>query len=140
MPTPAGRYLPAVRCGDLVFTAGMTPRRDDKLAFHGPVGTRLDAAAAAQAAALAANNALSAAAAGAGGLDNIASVIRLTVFVTAELRADVLTEVADGAQQAIQTSLGPAAAGLVRTVVGLTALPGGAPVEVELVATVATGA
>lgn len=34
-PIPQGKYVPAVRFGDLVFTAGMTPRNNGVLIKEG---------------------------------------------------------------------------------------------------------
>ena len=36
-PVPQGKYVPATRGGSLVFTAGMTPRKDGVLQFSGKV-------------------------------------------------------------------------------------------------------
>ena len=36
-PIPQGKYVPAVRFGDLVFTAGMTPRNNGVLIKEGKV-------------------------------------------------------------------------------------------------------
>ena len=36
-PIPQGNYRPAVRYGDLIFTAGMTPRKDGILIQTGQV-------------------------------------------------------------------------------------------------------
>ena len=36
-PVPQGKYKPAVRHGNLVFTAGMTPRKDGALLMSGKI-------------------------------------------------------------------------------------------------------
>ena len=36
-PVPQGKYVPATRGGSLIFTAGMTPRKDGVLQFSGKV-------------------------------------------------------------------------------------------------------
>ena len=38
-PIPQGKYKPAVRHGDLIFTAGMTPRKDGVLLMSGRVSS-----------------------------------------------------------------------------------------------------
>jgi len=116
MPRPEGAYVPAVaepiRTGDvLVASAGMTPRRDGRLTLTGLVGRDLDVPAASEAAGLAARNAVAAVADG---------------FTD-------LSAVADGASAALD-ALAPGLGRPARSAVGVRALPGGAPVEVELTA------
>jgi enamine deaminase RidA (YjgF/YER057c/UK114 family) len=137
-----GMYRPATRHGDLVFTAGMTPRRDGVLLIRGTVGHDVDVATAQHAAGVAAANALAAAAAAAYGIDNIRRLLRLTVYVAAAPGFEDLTQVADGASQALAELLGDEQrAAAARAAIGVHTLPGGAPVEVELVAVCAeTGA
>lgn len=36
-PIPQGKYKPAVRHGDLIFTAGMTPRKNGVLLMSGKI-------------------------------------------------------------------------------------------------------
>lgn len=36
-PVPQGRYLPAIRHGDIIYTSGFTPRRDGALLHEGRV-------------------------------------------------------------------------------------------------------
>ena len=36
-PKPQGDYVPATRDGNLIFTSGMTPRKDGVLMLTGPV-------------------------------------------------------------------------------------------------------
>lgn len=134
-PRPMGRYQPATRHGDVVFTAGMTPRRDGVLVVRGVVGADISVDEAKNAAGVAAANALAAVAAAAGGLDNVERLLRLTVFVAAAPGFEALSLVADGASDALAALLGDdARAAVARSAVGVQALPGGAPVEVELVA------
>ncbi len=123
--------MAAVVHGGLVLTAGMTPRRAGVLQVRGTVGDDVDLAAAQEAAAMAAGNALLAVAEAAGGLERVARVLRMTVFVAA---VDGFTEhsrVADGASRALTAQLGPRGRAA-RSAVGVASLPSGAPVEVEL--------
>lgn len=134
-PRPMGRYRPATRHGDIVFTAGMTPRRDGELVVLGLVGGDVATDEAKRAAGIAAANALAAAAAAAGGVDNIERLLRLTVFIAAAPGFDQLSAVADGASDALAALLGDdERAAAARSAIGVATLPGGAPVEVELVA------
>lgn len=135
VPRPAGHYQPVVRTGRLVFTAGMTPRRDGELVVRGRVGGEVDLATARAAAGIAAANALAAAAVGAGSLAALDRLVRVTVFVAAAPGFADLDAVGDAAVSTLARLLGsPERAGAARSIVGLPGLPGGAPVEVELVA------
>jgi enamine deaminase RidA (YjgF/YER057c/UK114 family) len=127
--------VPALVHDGLAVSAGMTPRVDGRLVVTGLVGADVDVATAADAAGIAARNALAAVAGAAGGLDRVARLLRMSVFVAC---ADGFTEastVADGATAALVEHVGPDALP-VRSAIGVRALPGGAPVEVELTAAV----
>ena len=134
-PRPRGRYAPAVVHGRLVFTAGMTPRRDGELTVTGVIGADLPAADGWTAARLAAANALSAAARAAGGLDRIERCLTLTVYIACAPGFTGHSAVADGASAALGELLGDRGTAA-RTAIGVANLPSGAPVEVQLVAAV----
>ena len=136
VPVPAAAYVPAVRHGDLVIVSGQLPTADGALLATGPVGEGgHDVAAAAELARVCALNALSAAASVAGGLDRIASVLRVGVFVAS---ADGFAEqhlVANGASALFTAVLGEGSVHA-RAAVGVPSLPRSAPVEVEAMLTV----
>lgn len=129
-PRPQGDYVPATVHGDVVYTAGMTPRVDGRMTVTGVVGDTLTVAAAADAAALAARNALAAAAAAAPG--TALRCLKMTVFVACVPGFHELSAVADGASATVAAQLGALPA---RSAIGVLSLPSGAPVEVELVCT-----
>ncbi|HET9078166.1 MAG TPA: RidA family protein [Acidimicrobiales bacterium] len=131
-PVAQGHYQPVAVHQGVAYTAGMTPRRDGTLVVTGQVGADLDPGQAREAAALATANALSAVAAAAGGLDGIERVLAMTVWIAATGDFTGHTAVADGGSELLSEMLGgPPAA---RAAIGVTSLPGGAPVEVALVA------
>ncbi|MEW2357245.1 RidA family protein [Spirillospora sp. NPDC029432] len=137
-PRPQGAYVPAVIAPyapglSLVTSAGMTPRRDGVLTVTGLVGREVDAAAAHRAAGLAARNAVAAVAAAAGGVERVRTWLRMTVYVACADGVTELSAVADGASAAL-AGLTPDARLPARSAIGVRALPGGAPVEVELTA------
>lgn len=134
---PQGDYVPAVVHGGLAFSAGMTPRIGGKLRLQGRVGSEVDVAAARKAAALAASNALLAVADAAGGLDRIARCLRMTVYVACGPDFTEHTAVADGASEPLRAWLG-ARGTVARTAIGVASLPAGAPVEVDLTASIVT--
>lgn len=132
-PAPQGAYRPVAAAGSLAVTAGMTPRVDGRLVVRGVVGGDLDVDAAQQAAHLAARNAVAALVSGCGGPDGVERCLRMTVYVACVDGFTELSAVADGASRAVAEHL-PDAGLPVRSAVGVRALPGGAPVEVELMA------
>jgi hypothetical protein len=141
VPPPQGAYAPAawqphVPCSSLIVSAGMTPRRDGVLTVTGVVGREVDVATATGAAALAALNALAAVADAAGGLENMRALLRVSVFVACVDGFTELSAVADGASAALTRAL-PQLGEHARSAIGVRALPGGAPVEVELTAVAA---
>jgi enamine deaminase RidA (YjgF/YER057c/UK114 family) len=132
-PAPQGDYVPAVLHDGVVYSAGMTPRRDGRLTITGVVGATVSMEEARTAAGVAAANALAAVQsvlpAGASGV----RCLRMTVYIACTRDFHELSPVADGASAAISAALGPE--GLpARSAIGVQSLPSGAPVEVELVA------
>ncbi|MBA2345752.1 MAG: RidA family protein [Rubrobacter sp.] len=132
IPQPAGSYVPAVRTGTLIFTAGQLPFRDGELAFTGKVGDMVSVDDAREAARLCALNALAAAAAETDGLAGIARVLKVTGYVASVPGFNGQPQVLNGASELIGEVFGEA--GLhARSAVGVAELPLGAPVEVEIV-------
>jgi enamine deaminase RidA (YjgF/YER057c/UK114 family) len=134
-PAPQGKYVPAVLHDGVVYTAGMTPRRDGELIITGVVGSLVSVGEAQAAARLAAANALAAARSALPADANTVRCLRMTVYVACAPGFTDLSAVADGASDAISAALG-ADALPARSAIGVQSLPSGAPVEVDLVAAV----
>jgi enamine deaminase RidA (YjgF/YER057c/UK114 family) len=133
VPEPAGSYVPATRTGNLIFTAGQLPFEEGELRITGKVGDGVSPDEAREAARLCALNALAAAASEAGGLNQIARVVKVTGFVASAPNFNRQPEVINGASELIGEVFGEA--GLhARSAVGVAELPLDVPVEVELVA------
>lgn len=130
-PRAQGRYLPAVTSGALVMTAGMTPRVDGVLQHVGQVGGEVRLDDARSAAGIAVANAVSALADLLGSTAAIRQVLRMTVYVNAVSGFADHSRVADGASARLHELLGERGA-CVRSAVGVSSLPGGACVEIEL--------
>jgi enamine deaminase RidA (YjgF/YER057c/UK114 family) len=130
---PAGAYVPAVRSGNFVFTAGQLPLVDGKLPGTGKLGESVSTVEGATYARTAALNALAAAASVAGGLEAITRIVKMTCFVASSPGFTDHPEVANGASELLIDVLGEAGRHA-RSAVGLAALPRDAPVEVELIA------
>ncbi|CAA0117389.1 Uncharacterised protein [Mycolicibacterium vanbaalenii] len=132
-PAPQGDYVPAICHGGVIYTAGMTPRRDGVLTVTGVVGRTLTAAQARAAAGLAATNALAAARSVLPRDSTGLRCLQMTIYVACTAEFTEASMVADGASEAITAALG-AGALPARSAIGVSALPSGAPVEVQLVA------
>lgn len=130
-PVALGRYVPAIRAGDLVFTSGQLPVVDGELVACGLVGAEVTPEEAQCAAERAALNAL-AAASTVCDLDAVTRAVKLTVYVASAEGFVSQPAVADGASAVLVTAFGDAGAHA-REAVGVAALPLGAPVELALV-------
>ena len=130
--TPVGAYVPAIRHGDLVTTSGQLPFVDGALQAIGIVGATVTPELAAECARTAALNAVAAAALAAGGIDEIASVVRVVGYVASSPDFGGQPAIMNAASN-LMTEIFGEAGKHVRSAVGVAALPMGAPVEVELV-------
>ncbi|UGU29930.1 MULTISPECIES: RidA family protein [Mycolicibacterium] len=133
IPVPQGDYRPATRLGTVIYTAGMTPRRDGELIDVGVVGANVDLDRARVAARQAAANAVVAAESCLFTGEAIAQVLRMSVFIASAPTFAEHSLVADAASEILRKRYGERGLGA-RTAVGVACLPGGAPVEVELTA------
>jgi len=113
------------------MTAGMTPRVEGRLLHLGQVGAEVSLEDARTAVAIATSNAVSAVAALVGSTDGIGQALRLTVYVNAVQGFTGHSQVADAASARLAELLGERGS-VVRSAVGVSSLPGGACVEVEL--------
>jgi enamine deaminase RidA (YjgF/YER057c/UK114 family) len=129
---PLAAYVPAVRTGSLVYTAGQLPVVDGQLVSTGKVGADVGAAEAAALARTCALNALAAAASVAGGLSAIKRIVKLTGFVASVPDFTGQPQVVNGASELLIEIFGDAGRHA-RSAVGTAALPLDAPVEIELI-------
>lgn len=129
---PVATYVPAVKSGNLVFTAGQLPVLDGKVVKEGKVGAEVspeDAKALAQICAL---NALAAIALVAD-LDQIERVVRVGGFVNCAPGFVAIPAVVNGASEFLLKVFGEVNGKHARTAVGVAELPLNAPVEIELI-------
>lgn len=94
-PIPQGKYVPAVRFGDLVFTAGMTPRNNGVLIKEGKVLCADAIEDYRDAVRQAARNALTAAKNRLEEGEEIAGILSVTVYVNAEEGFTKQSKIAD---------------------------------------------
>lgn len=134
-PIPQGNYAPAIRHGDLIFTAGMTPRQNGVLIRTGKIGLQEDASTYGEAVQQAAANALSAVRSMLQEGESIGQVLTLTVYINAVEGFTAHPKVADVASNYLFDQIGPAGIGS-RAAIGVASLPGDAPCEIQIVASV----
>lgn len=128
---PLAAYVPAVRSGDLVFTAGQLPFVDGKLPATGKVGADVDVDTAKALARQCALNAL-AAINNIVDIDNIEQVVKVVGFVASSPDFTGQPAVVNGASELMQEIFGDAGVHA-RSAVGMAVLPLDAPVEVEFI-------
>lgn len=129
---PVGAYIPAVRTGNLVFTAGQLPFAGGELIAEGKVPADVPLELAQAAARQAVLNALAAAAEAAGHIDAISRIVRLNVFVNSAPGFTDQAKVADGASELLVTVFGDEGRHT-RCAIGAAELPLNAPVELDLI-------
>ncbi|MEE4024468.1 RidA family protein [Gordonia sp. PKS22-38] len=132
---PAGSYVPAVRTGNLVYTAGQLPIIDGKLEVPGKVHEGAEGVVkpeqANRAARQCALNAL-AAVDGLVGIDAIVRVVKVVGFVASAHGFTGQPAVINGASDLLGEIFGDAGVHA-RSAVGVAELPLGSSVEVELI-------
>ncbi len=132
VPRPGGSYVPAVRTGNLVFTAGQVSFEDGEIRVTGKVGDAVSLEEAQHAARLCALNALAAAASEAGGLDRISRIIKVVGYVASAPGFNGQPQVVNGASDLLGEIFGENGHHA-RSAVGVVELPLGVPVEVEMI-------
>ena len=129
---PVAAYVPAVKSGNLVFTAGQLPVVDGKLLKEGKVGRDVSAEEAKELAQICALNALAAISLVAD-LDQIERVVRVGGFVNCAPGFTAIPGVINGASEFLIKIFGDVNGKHSRTAVGVAELPLNAPVEVEVI-------
>ena len=129
---PVAAYVPAVKSGNLVFTAGQLPVVDGKLLKEGKVGRDVTAEDAKELAQICALNALAAISLVAD-LDQIERVVRVGGFVNCAPGFTAIPGVINGASEFLIKIFGDVNGKHARTAVGVAELPLNAPVEVEVI-------
>ena len=134
-PVPQGKYKPAVRYGNLVTTAGMTPRKDGVLLMSGKIKTGEPIDTYREAIRQAAANTLTAARNVLEEGESITQILSLTVYVNADEDYTTHAKIGDVVSEYLFEELGEVAIGP-RAAVGVATLPGNAPVEVQFLAAI----
>lgn len=128
---PLASYLPAVRSGGLVYTAGQLPLQAGELPHTGKVGAGVSPDAGKALARVCALNAL-AAVDSLVGIDAVTRVVKVVGFVASAPGFHGQPGVVNGASELLVEVFGDAGRHA-RSAVGVAELPLDAPVEVELI-------
>ena len=134
-PVPQGKYVPAVRAGQLIMTAGMTSRKEGVVIYTGKVQADKPLEEYKEAVIQAAANALTAAKNQLQEGEKIGRVLQMIVYVNAAEGFVDHTKLADFASEYLTEQLGDAGV-CARCALGMASLPKNAPVEISLTAVV----
>lgn len=131
-PKPVAAYVPAVRSGNLVYTAGQIPFLNGELKYKGKLGKELTVEEGYEAAKLCALNCLSVIKGVIGDLNKIVRVVRVGGFVNSVPEFADQPKVVNGASELFGQIFGEAGKHA-RAAVGSINLPMNAAVEVEVI-------
>jgi enamine deaminase RidA (YjgF/YER057c/UK114 family) len=131
VPKAAGSYLPTVRSGNLVYTAGQLPFVDGTLPLVGKVGAEVSVEQAVQLAHQCALNLLAAVDAEVG-IDAVRRIVKVVGFVASASGFTAQPSVLNGASDLLAHIFGEAGRHA-RSAVGVAELPLNSPVEVEAI-------
>lgn len=134
-PIPQGKYLPAIRNNNIIYTSGMTPRKAGKLIYSGEIKMKDQIDTHKEAVQLAALNALIAANSCLQEGEKIGIILQLNVFLNVEKGFVAHAELANFATDVFIENLGEKCIGS-RAAIGVSTLPSNAPVEITLTALV----
>ena len=132
VPKPVAAYIPAVQLGDLVYTSGQLPVVDGVLKYAGQLGVDVSEEDGYAAAKICAINCLAAVKFAVGSLDRIERIVKVTGFVNSAPDFTAQPKVMNGASEFLNEAFGEAGAHA-RSAVGVSGLPLGAAVEVEMI-------
>ena len=132
VPAPLAAYVPAVRTGNYVYTSGQLPFINGELIAIGQVHAEVDLDTAVLCARQCALNALAAVKSAITTLDDIEQIVKVVGFVSAPHDFAHHPRVINGASELLGEIFGEAGKHA-RSAVGVSSLPMGAPVELEMV-------
>ncbi|MCP9207090.1 RidA family protein [Streptomyces cucumeris] len=128
---PLASYVPAIRTGSYIYTAGQLPLVEGTLGVTGKVGAEVTPEEAKELARICALNALAAVKSVIGDLDKVVRVVKVVGFVASAADFTGQPGVVNGTSELLGQVLGDAGVHA-RSAVGVAVLPLDAPVEVEI--------
>ena len=132
-PKPVGAYVPAVRIGNFLFTAGHTPRRPDGSPMPGKVGADVTVEEGYAAARIAGLNLLSTVRNTLGNLDEVVRLVKVLGMVNCTPDFGQQPQVVNGFSELLIEIFGGERGMGGRSAVGMASLPANMPVEVEAI-------
>lgn len=132
-PPPAGNYVPGVISGNLLFMSGCGPRKPDGAYTKGKVGAELSIEEGYAAARQTGMNMLANIRSVLGSLDRVQRVVKTLGMVSCTPDFGDTPKVINGFSDLFVEVLGEERGRGARSAVGMMALPGQIPVEVEMV-------
>lgn len=131
--SPASLLVPCVRAGDMLYVSGHTPVGPDGKAVVGRLGETMDVKQGQEAARLVALRILSVVRQELGSLDRVVRVVKTLGMVNCTPDFTQTPAVVNGFSEVFVQVFGDAAGKGARSAVGMASLPGGVPVEVEII-------
>ena len=132
-PRPVAVYVPAVRTGNILFTAGHTPRGPDGSPLLGKVGADMTVEEGYAAARIAGLNLLSTVRNTLGSLDKVVRVVKVLGMVNCTPDFGQQPQVVNGFSELLVEVFGEERGKGGRSAVGMASLPANQPVEVEAI-------
>ena len=134
IPKTAGSLIvPCVRVGELLYVSGHTPVGADGKPVVGKLGQDMDVKQGQDAARLVALRVLSVVRAELGSLDKVVRVVKTLGMVNCTPEFTQTPQVVNGFSELLVQVFGDEAGKGARSAVGMSSLPGGVPVEVEVI-------
>ena len=131
-PAPVANYIPAVRSGNLVFLSGHGPNQLKGRQWRGKVGQEIGLEAAQMAAKACVLNLLASLRSEIGELSRVRRVVKLLGMVNCTPDFGAQPQVINGASDLLVSLFGERGRHA-RSAVGMAALPGDIPVEIEMI-------
>jgi enamine deaminase RidA (YjgF/YER057c/UK114 family) len=131
-PAAAAAYVPVVRVGDLLYTAGQVATSEGRMVASGRLGSEVDVETGQACARQCAVNVIAQIKAELGDLDRVRRFVKVTVFVASAGSFTDQHLVANGASELFAQVFGDDGRHA-RSAVGVANLPLGSPVEVEAI-------
>lgn len=134
IPKSTGSLIvPCVRAGEMLYVSGHTPVGADGKAVVGRLGQGMDVKQGQEAARLVALRVLSVVRTELGTLDRVVRVVKTLGMVNCTPEFTQTPQVVNGFSELLAQVFGDAAGKGARSAVGMVSLPGGVPVEVEVI-------
>ena len=133
LAVPAAAYVPFVRSGKLVFISGHIARQDGK-PWVGQLGLTMNTEQGKAAARAIAIDLLGTLNAAAGGLENVARIVKVMSLVNSTPTFTEQHLVTNGCSELLGQVFGPEVGAHARSAFGVAQIPMGACVEIELIA------